>query len=57
MVRIRKGAITEEGFEGRQGEDPLEDTAFHMPLEPQQSRLRESTGLICDINLRQTEGL
>jgi len=35
MVRIRKGAITGEGFEGRQGEDPLEDTAFHMPLEPQ----------------------
>jgi len=44
-------------FEERQGEDPLEDTASHMPLEPQQSRLGESTGLIRDTDLRQTEGL
>jgi hypothetical protein len=46
-----------EGFEERQGDDPLEDTASHMPLEPQQSRLGESTGLIRDTDLRQTEGL
>jgi len=24
-----------DGFEKRQGEDPLEDTASHMPPEPQ----------------------
>jgi len=46
-----------EGFEERQGEDPLEDTASHMPLEAQQSRLGESTGLFRDTDLRQTEGL
>jgi hypothetical protein len=28
-----------------------------MPLEPQQSKLEESTGLIRDTDLRQTEGL
>ena len=57
MVRTRKGTMIGEGFEERQGEDPLEDTASHMPLEPQQSRLGESTGLIRDTDLRQTEGL
>jgi hypothetical protein len=57
MVRTRKGTMTREGFKERQGDDPLEDTASHMPLEPQQSRLGESTGLIHDTNLRQTEGL
>jgi hypothetical protein len=35
MVRTRKGTMIGEGFEERQGEDPLEDTASHMPLEPQ----------------------
>jgi hypothetical protein len=44
-------------FEERQWEDLLEDTTFHMPLEPQQSKLEESTGLIRDTDLRQTEGL
>jgi hypothetical protein len=49
--------MIEEGFEERQGEDQLEDTTSHMPLEPQQSRLGESTRLIRDTDLRQTEGL
>jgi len=57
MIRTRKGTMIEEGFEERQGEDPLEDTTSHMPLEPQQSRLGESTRLIRDTDLRQTEGL
>jgi len=35
MVRTRKGTMIREGFKERQGEDPLEDTASHMPLEPQ----------------------
>jgi len=46
-----------DGFEERQGEDPLEDTASHMPPEPQRSRLGELIGLIRDTDLRQTEGL
>jgi len=57
MVRTRKGTMIGEGFEERQGKDPLEETASHMPLEPQQSRLGESIGLIRDTDLRQTEGL
>ena len=57
MVRTRKGTMIGEGFEERQGEDPLEDTASYMPLESQQSRLGESTGLIRDTDLRQIEGL
>jgi hypothetical protein len=35
MVRTRKGTMIGKRFEERQGEDPLEDTASHMPLEPQ----------------------
>jgi len=35
MVRTRKGTMIGEGFKERQGEDPLEDTASHMPLVPQ----------------------
>jgi len=35
----------------------LEDTASHIPLEPQQSRVEDSTRLIRDTDMRQTEGL
>jgi hypothetical protein len=35
MVRTRKGTMIGEGFEERQGEDPLEDNASYMPLESQ----------------------
>jgi len=49
--------MTGEELEERQGEDPLEDTASHMPLKPQRSRLGESMGLNRDTELRQTKGL
>jgi hypothetical protein len=32
MVHMMKGAMTGERFDERQGNDPLEDTASHMPL-------------------------
>jgi hypothetical protein len=56
MVRTRKGATTGEDFEERQTEDPLEDTASHVPLITHQSRLGESARLHDDTELRQTEG-
>ena len=56
MVRTRKGTTTGEDFEERRTEDPLEDTASHVPPITHQSRLGESVRAHDDTELRQTEG-
>jgi len=56
MVHMMKGAMTGERFDERQGKDPLEDTASHMPLGSHQSRLREFIGLNSDTDLSRLRG-
>jgi hypothetical protein len=46
-----------EWFDERQREDPLKDTASHMPPGSHQSRLGKLIEFNHDIDLRQTEGL
>lgn len=48
--------MTGEGFEERQADGLLENTASHMPLISHQSRLGESVGLHDDTDLRQIMG-
>jgi hypothetical protein len=54
---MRKGTMIGEWFDERQREDPLKDTASHMPPGSHQSRLGKLIEFNHDIDLRQTEGL
>jgi hypothetical protein len=53
---MRNVTTTGDGFDERQVEGPLEDTASHMPLISHQSRLEGLVGLYNDIDLRQIVG-